>query len=516
MNNRQLRNYFEHTVITDEWYWNADPEKLEKMDALVVAPIVQDNAAELDFIHNPSCLPRNVVEELYARSVEAWKERRFIDTDYNWKEELNRLAKFSYKGLVYWIRFVLVEKSKNRQNKIIYERDGQFLYAPSIDKSDFHEQLFIQDFKTHQFLNAPLKFKSLSFGYFIRVRGKNLKLILKNFYAKNDDNLKQQFFAADIGYSKILYRYPLTVGGRISAKWWLLWFVINENRKNKYKLSRQKAVSSPLLPTIRRIERLWMALKTTLISTVILATALFVYFWATKTNNDESEKSKSKAGRIAEVSPTIPIRQEEPEPLVETNKVSDFCYGKNGKVQVDEEGTKWFNGAPIYDEQPGDAFLNGEKISKPKIFMYRSERLIADLLRHPPGMPIPAAPNYAIDWDQDFADSLLHHIEILPTDSQEVRQLKRDVIDTKKEIVAMIKDGGSFSEVIAATQKEANKLAGTRNEMLRIYNEMKRDGASAKELKDHLDAANILLERKGSIPLPISRKLLIQLEDDEN
>lgn len=199
---------------------------------------------------------------------------------------------------------------------------------------------------------------------------------------------------------------------------------------------------------------------------------------------------------------------------VVTNVTEEFCYGKNGKVQKDNDGNKWFNGARVFDEGPGDAFLDGKKIKDPPPFLFRSERMIADLIRHPVGLPMPAAPNYAVNWDDDFVKSLMHHIVIEPTDSEEIKQLKRDVIAAKKEIVKIIRQGGTFSDVIQESQKEANRLAGIRTEMQRIYVEMKKDGASPQELKDHLDAANILLSRKGAIPLPISGKLLLELEDD--
>ena len=230
-------------------------------------------------------------------------------------------------------------------------------------------------------------------------------------------------------------------------------------------------------------------------------------------NTNGADKAKGNVcSKTLEKESPQQLKPEKPAPQRDTS----FCFGRNGKVQKDENGKKWFNGVPVPEEQPGDAFLHGKKISKPKIFKYRSERLIADLLQHPVGMPLPAAPNYAVDWDQDFANSLLDTIEINPNDSDEVKNIKRDVIETKKDLVQRIKNGEKFSDVIDETQREANKIASKRNEMLRIYNEIKRDGATPQELKDHLDAANKLLEREGALPLPISRKLLIQLDEKIN
>ena len=245
----------------------------------------------------------------------------------------------------------------------------------------------------------------------------------------------------------------------------------------------------------------------------LLLSAAGVIVWSiTSTNHSVHAKITKKRSDIAIRKPKN-INTHKAAPLADA--VGEvFCYGKNGKVQIDDDGNKWFNGARVYDEGPGDCFLNGEKLNKPPIFRHRSERLIADLLQHPVGMPMPAAPNFAVDWDKDFVESLLDPIEIKSSDTDEVRQLKKDVIETKKEIVERIKAGENFSEIIASTQKEANRIAGIRTEMQRIYAEMKRSGASPQELKDHLDAANILLSRHGSIPLPISRKLLIELGED--
>lgn len=230
-------------------------------------------------------------------------------------------------------------------------------------------------------------------------------------------------------------------------------------------------------------------------------------------NTDIREQSEEKVKVTDLISTAEPIvigREEK----VDTQAVDHFCFGKNRKVQIDKDGNKWFNGARVFDEGPGDAFLDGKKINEPPPFLFKSERMIADLIRHPIGMPMPAAPNYAVDWDSDFVQSLMHTIEIKPSDSEEVKQLKRDVIEAKKDIVKIIKSGGTFSDVIMQSQKEANRVAGIRNEMVRIYSEMKKEGASPQELKDHIDAANILLKKEGAIPLPLSHFLEMELEEN--
>lgn len=243
----------------------------------------------------------------------------------------------------------------------------------------------------------------------------------------------------------------------------------------------------------------------------VVCTTIVVVFCAGRHDKLEIDEAQTRRPRPTSIVHSAVVKSAQ---IAATNEVEEFCYGKNGKVQKDNDGNKWFNGARVFDEGPGDAFLDGKKIKDPPPFLFRSERMIADLIQHPVGLPTPAAPNYAVDWDDDFAKSLMHQIEIKPTDSDEVKQLKKEVIEAKREIVKIIMAGGTFSDVIQETQKEANRLAGIRTEMQRIYAEMKRDGASPQELKDHLDAANILLSRKGAMPLPISEKLLMELDEN--
>ena len=218
-------------------------------------------------------------------------------------------------------------------------------------------------------------------------------------------------------------------------------------------------------------------------------------------------RGEDAAGTVRRIREVTPVAVSNRQVTAEA-KTNDFCFGKNGKIQVDADGKKWLHGARVYDVQPGDRFdKDGHKLNKPPLFRYKSENLLGGLLSHPVGMPVPAAPNKAAKFDEDFMQSLLDHIEIKETDSPEDRQLKQDVIDAKKEIVQRIKGGETFTSIIEDTQREYNRLANMRDEMRKIYNELKANGASEQELKDHVEAANRLLEKNGVMKLPFGASL---------
>ena len=238
---------------------------------------------------------------------------------------------------------------------------------------------------------------------------------------------------------------------------------------------------------------------------IVVVGAGIVAWWVMDDKAVPHDEDASGTGRlIREVAPAVVSNRQEAAEV----KTNDFCFGKNGKIQVGADGKKWLHGARVYDVQPGDRFdKDGRKLNKPPLFRYKSENLLGGILSHPAGMPVPAAPNRAAKFDEDFMQSLLDHIEIKDTDSPEDRQLKQDVIDAKKEIVQRIKAGETFTSIIEDTQREYNRLANMRDEMRKIYNELKANGASEQELKDHVEAANKLLEKNGVMKLPFGASL---------
>ena len=227
-------------------------------------------------------------------------------------------------------------------------------------------------------------------------------------------------------------------------------------------------------------------------------------------NTDESIVDTRVKSSFPEQIKTVTVPQKNPAAQVklESKSKDEFCFGMNNKVQTDKDGKKWLNGARFYENISGDRFDKyGNKLNKQPIFKHKSENVIAGLLTQPIGMHMAAAPNKAAKLDQDFLQSLFDPTEILDTDSEEDKKLKNDVMAAKKEIVQRIKAGENFNDIIEETRREYNRLANLRDEMRRMYNELKKEGATQEQLDEHIKAANILLERNGVSKLPVGNEV---------
>lgn len=130
---------------------------------------------------------------------------------------------------------------------------------------------------------------------------------------------------------------------------------------------------------------------------------------------------------------------------------------------------------------------NGKKVTKvhpPKpIFNNVSDQVIAWAVSAKPGHSMPPLPNLDKSLEQDFIDSLVSPIIINENDSDEIKELKALVKETKAYIAHEIKNGGTLLEILDQHQKEIEKIADSHlmavQEMQKIRAEM--GDAAAKE-----------------------------------
>jgi len=116
--------------------------------------------------------------------------------------------------------------------------------------------------------------------------------------------------------------------------------------------------------------------------------------------------------------------------------------------------------------------------------------------------PLPQVNNF----ENDFADALKIPIEILPTDSKEIKELKERVIAARKEMLDLMAEGFSANDVIKDWEKMQEDNVSVRLDAVRKVKEFLKEGdrESAQILCDEY---NKVLERAGimKIELPPER-----------
>ena len=149
------------------------------------------------------------------------------------------------------------------------------------------------------------------------------------------------------------------------------------------------------------------------------------------------------------------------------------------------------------------------------IFDHKSENMIASLITAKPGQGFIGTPNYR-GITEDFIESCKHPIIITKEDDEYSANLKRDMIAVKIDIMNRLKDGEDFVSILQDARKELQELASYKQIIESEFKKLAISSATAEEINDALNAANILLEKKGIAPIkggPITRIRLKHFND---
>lgn len=143
------------------------------------------------------------------------------------------------------------------------------------------------------------------------------------------------------------------------------------------------------------------------------------------------------------------------------------------------------------------------------IFNHHCENEIACLLTIQPGEGLVGTPRYNGRFTKDFLESLDEPIVITAEDSPEDAELKRNMIETKKELKAAYDRGEDIEQIMLDTRKEYQKLSIFKMDMRQAINEYRKsEGVTDEDVEVYVQAANKMLEEKGIAPLnigPITR-----------
>ena len=149
-------------------------------------------------------------------------------------------------------------------------------------------------------------------------------------------------------------------------------------------------------------------------------------------------------------------------------------------------------------------------------FTHFSERAIAGTVFAKPGAEFVIQPVYDERFNQDFMNSLVDKIEIKDSDSDEVKENKRMMIETKKEIVEICRaEGKKPNEVLNEHAKTMYELGRYKALLREQLNEIRTNpDMSDDDVKDAFAAANKMLEQKGlpkvAVPKLTRRSLQLQ------
>ncbi len=150
-------------------------------------------------------------------------------------------------------------------------------------------------------------------------------------------------------------------------------------------------------------------------------------------------------------------------------------------------------------------------------FKHLSENIIANIFSLRLGDPILMG-DLPTTLEADFLKSLNQPIEINPDDSEETKQLKKEMIELKPQLKKMMDEGHSLEEILNEYRKSIAKVYDLELNLRRELDEIKRTATSVDEVKDYIEAANRMMINAGaeSFTYELSkgaiRKILINAE----
>lgn len=254
-----------------------------------------------------------------------------------------------------------------------------------------------------------------------------------------------------------------------------------------------------------------------LILVLVLAIGAGAYWYVTnalpKVNEPTEEKVEKKA--IAEVKPEIaPVEtaaqnEEKPKKPLPPQRVGELRDGyrllPSGKLH---------RVLGIVTNTPPKVSISE------KTFKHSADVELGHLLMVEPGEDLLGdSEGMYRGFKKELEEALAEPIEYDKDDTEFQRELKDAVIDLRKELVARMKAGEDVEKIMEDTRNQLKELALYREE---LENQVKRiSGEDAemtqKDYDDLVEAANMMLEERGSKPmeLPTSLKRTVRLHQIE-
>jgi len=164
----------------------------------------------------------------------------------------------------------------------------------------------------------------------------------------------------------------------------------------------------------------------------------------------------------------------------------------------------------------GTVYTNNVFRPPKKLYKTFSENYVVGLMRMQSGMPVVGG-RLPKNFDEEFKAHLNDPIEILPDDAEEDVRIKERMIEVKKEMARLIKEGATPSELVLNERKELNRLAQMRKNYMKDLAEYRRGGATRQQVEDYVTAANKVLDEYGvkHIRLPLEPISKIQVDQQE-
>lgn len=214
------------------------------------------------------------------------------------------------------------------------------------------------------------------------------------------------------------------------------------------------------------------------------------------------------SGDSSDGSQTRQIKEQEKKPVVHdnakintTNEASVSVAEKvetSSIAQTNETTIVTTNASSIIERKTGYRVVRSKA---KRVFHTMADVCISRVINAKPGHPIIGTMNY--DRFPDLLKKALETpITIDKDDSDEDKELKKAVIETRKELKEAMDRGEDVAQIMRESEQELRRLYQYRANLSKeLGAAMRENKYSAKDMQDYVDAANKLLKDNGMAPL---------------
>ena len=245
---------------------------------------------------------------------------------------------------------------------------------------------------------------------------------------------------------------------------------------------------------------------------VVAGAAVAWWFFPNSGGRGATRPTDSKRGLIKEVAPALPSKADK------ADKAAPKKIDPNARPKVVGEIVNGYKLLPNgrMHKVVGVCTVKVNQVSWPlSIFEEQTDQQIAELLLVRPGTAVVGDGSlYYEDFEKDFREALKKDIPVGPDDTDEERELKAAVNETRKELKARMEAGESLSDVMRQAHDQMRELGLYHDELQQEVENIAKDTSkqfSEKDIEELVTAANKMLEERGSEPLALTGPMIYQM-----
>ena len=156
--------------------------------------------------------------------------------------------------------------------------------------------------------------------------------------------------------------------------------------------------------------------------------------------------------------------------------------------------------------QPTGRVIRPKWMDAKQLFKTLPDKKIQRLLNVQPGQVILGTATYDERFVKSFLKSLETPIEFADDDTPEDREMKQAVIDVRKELKEAYDRGEDIAQIMRDTEKQLHEQAAYRVKLQHEIAVYRQSGEhSEQDVKDYIDAANLILKDNGMEPLKLKQ-----------